>query len=429
MYVVLGASGNTGHVVAKNLLAREQKVRVVGRNAAHLQSLAAEGAEIFISDVLDANTLTKAFQKADAAYVMIPPNPASNDVRAYEDRVSDAIAVAVQNAGVKHVVSLSSFGADKPSGTGPVVGLHDLEQKLNQINGANVLHLRAGYFMENTLPQVGAIRMLGSMIGPVSPHLKLPMIATRDIGAAAADALLRLAFQGKQAQELQGQRDLDYTEAATIIGKAIGKPDLGYIQAPDNQVRAAMVQTGMSDNFAGLILEMAGALNSGHMRALEPRSTTNTTPTKFETFVAESFVPAYQQQAARKEKAALISQRGLCFKLKTPLGSGLNFHSNFLAKCRSEKLANCWTRFYVSRRWRTNAIQFRVGVIVFQWCVLWEQSILRMLRRKRRGNMLHLERKNSPICKFVRFREKHILRLAIFLAIQRWGIFERQSNA
>ncbi|MFZ0799571.1 MAG: NAD(P)H-binding protein [Terriglobales bacterium] len=298
MYVVLGASGNTGHVVAKNLLARGQKVRVVGRNAAHLQPLAAEGAEIFIGDAADAAALTKAFHQADAAYVMIPPNLTSNDFRAFQDHVSDAIAAAVRNAGVKNIVSLSSFGADKPSGTGPVVGLHDLEQKLNQINDANVLHLRAGYFMENTLPQAGAIHMLGTAVGPVRANLKLPMIATCDIGAAAADALLRLAFHGKQTQELQGQRDLDYTEATTIIGKAIGKPDLAYIQAPDNQVRSAMVQMGMSENFAGLILELAGALNTGHMRALESRTASNTTPTKFETFVAESFVPAYQQQAA-----------------------------------------------------------------------------------------------------------------------------------
>jgi uncharacterized protein YbjT (DUF2867 family) len=298
MYVVLGASGNTGQVVAKNLLAGGQKVRVVGRNAAHLQPLAAEGAEIFVGDVLDASTLIQALHKADAAYVMIPPNPASIDFRAYQNRVSDAITAAVRKAGVRNVVSLSSFGAEKTSGTGPVVGLHELEQKLNQIDGTNVLHLRAGYFMENTLPQVGAIRMLGSVIGPVSPNLKLPLIATRDIGAAAADALLRLSFQGTQTQELQGQRDLDYTEAAAIIGKAIGKPDLGYIHAPDAQIRAAMVQMGMSDNMAGLILEMAGALNTGHMRALEPRSAANTTPTKFEAFVTESFVPAYQQQAA-----------------------------------------------------------------------------------------------------------------------------------
>ena len=150
------------------------KIRVVGRNAAHLQSLAAQGAEIFTGDVTDAPALTKAFHKADAAYVMIPPNPTSNEYRAYQDRVSDAIAAAVRNAGVKNVVSLSSIGADKPSGTGPVVGNHELEQKLNQIDGANALHLRAGSFMENTLPQVGAIRMAGSMIGPLSPNRKAP---------------------------------------------------------------------------------------------------------------------------------------------------------------------------------------------------------------------------------------------------------------
>jgi len=55
---------------------------------------------------------------------------------------------------------------------------------------------------------------------------------------------------------------------------------------------------GMSDNMAGLVLEMSAALNSGHMRALEPRTLRSTTPTPFETFVAQSFVPAYQQQVA-----------------------------------------------------------------------------------------------------------------------------------
>jgi uncharacterized protein YbjT (DUF2867 family) len=298
MYVVLGASGNTGHVVARTLLARQQKVRVIGRNSAHLQPLAALGAEVFVGDVTDPSALTKAFLRADSAYVMIPPNPTSNDPLAYEERVSDAIAAAVKSNGIKHVVSLSSFGADKTGRTGPVVGLHNLEQKLNRIDSANVLHLRAGYFMENTLPQVGAIRMTSSLIGPLRPDLKLPMIATRDIGAAAADALLTLGFHGKQTQELLGQRDLDYTEIATLIGKAIGKPNLGYVHAPDDQIRAAMVQTGMSEKFVGLILEMCASLNSGHMRPLEPRTSRNTTPTRFEDFVAESFVPAYQQQTA-----------------------------------------------------------------------------------------------------------------------------------
>src|ERR1700747_1982973 len=149
MYVVLGASGNTGHVVASNLLARGQKVRAVGRNAAHLQPLTAKGAEAFIADATEANALAKAFQQADSAYVMIPPNTTSTDPLGYANRVSDAIAAAVQKAGTRNVVTLSSIGADKASGTGPVLGLYHLEQKLNQIDSANVLHLRAAYFMEN----------------------------------------------------------------------------------------------------------------------------------------------------------------------------------------------------------------------------------------------------------------------------------------
>jgi uncharacterized protein YbjT (DUF2867 family) len=297
MYVVLGASGHTGHVVATNLLTGGQKVRVVGRNAAALQPLAAKGAETFIADVTDAAILIQAFQQADSAYVMIPPNLTSTDPLGYSNRVSDAIATAVQKAGTKNVVALSSIGADKPGGTGPVLGLHHLEQKLNQISGVNVLHLRAGYFMENTLGQVNAIRQMGAVTTPVLPDLKLPMIATTDIGAAASEALLR-PVRGKQTRELLGQRDITYNEVATIIGKAIGKADLKYVQAPDDQFRAVLMQMGMSEPFTRLLVEMTGALNSGYMRALEPRASQNTTPTSFETFVDEYFVPAYKQQAA-----------------------------------------------------------------------------------------------------------------------------------
>jgi uncharacterized protein YbjT (DUF2867 family) len=298
MYVVLGAGGNTGHIVAKSLLAKHKKVRVVGRNAAHLQPFAAQGAEVFIGDLSDASAVNKALQQADSAYVMIPPNPTSKDPRGYQEHVSDNIAAAVKSTGVKNVVVLSSIGADKSSGTGPVIGLHDFEQKIDHIDGANVLFLRAAYFMENTLAQAAIIRMIGSSAGPLRPDLKIPMIATRDIGAAAADALLQLSFRGKQTRELLGHRDLNYNEIAAIIGNAIGKPDLKYIQAPDDQVRAGMVQSGMSDQVARLLIEMAQALNSGYMHALEARANNNTTPTSYENFVAEKFVPAYQQQQA-----------------------------------------------------------------------------------------------------------------------------------
>ena len=298
MYVVTGATGNTGSVVAHSLLANGQDVRVIGRSAERLKPLAAKGAEPFVGDVSDSAALTRAFTGAKAAYVMLPPDMRNQDFRAYQDRLTEAIATAIEKAQVEYVVSLSSFGADKPDKTGPVVGLHHLEQRLNRIAGLNVLHLRAGYFMENTLAQIGIIRAHGITSGPLRPDLKLPMIATRDIGVFAAEALLRLDFREHETRELLGQRDLTYTEAAAIIGKAIGKPGLSYIHAPDEQVRGAMTQMGLSLNMANLILEMSAALNSGYMRALEQRSARNTTPTACETFVGEEFVPQYENQSA-----------------------------------------------------------------------------------------------------------------------------------
>jgi uncharacterized protein YbjT (DUF2867 family) len=294
MYVVTGATGNTGRVVANHLLDQGKKVRVVGRSAERLQPFVARGAEGFVADVSDQDALTKAFTGADAIYALIPPDMASQDFRGEQRRAADTIAGALERAGVKHAVSLSSVGADKEAGTGPVVGLHEFENRLNRITGLNIVHLRAGYFMENTLGQAAAIRAMGKTAGPLRGDLKLPMIAARDVGGAAAELLLALDFTGKQTRELLGQRDLSMDEATSIIGKAVENADLKYVQLPGEQILPILVQMGMSSNMAGLILEMAGALNSGDMRALETRSKQNTTPTSFETFVKEEFVPLYE---------------------------------------------------------------------------------------------------------------------------------------
>jgi nucleoside-diphosphate-sugar epimerase len=172
------------------------------------------------------------------------------------------------------------------------------EQELNWIEGLNVLHLRPGYFMENTFAQAGLIQSFGMTAGPLDPDLKLPMIATRDIGAVAAEAMLKRDFSGQQTRELLGQRDLTMNEATRIIARAIGADKLEYHRASDEQVRQSLLQLGMSANMAELLLEMSASLNSGYMRALEQRSARNTTPTSFEVFVAEEFVPLYQKHRA-----------------------------------------------------------------------------------------------------------------------------------
>jgi len=298
MYVVLGATGHTGSVISNSLLLKGEKVRVVGRDAARLQRFVRKGAEAFTANVSDAAALTKAFAGAGAAYLMLPPSMTSQDYRADQERESDAIAKAVTESGLQYAVQLSSYGAHVPEGTGPIAGLHSLEQKLNALRGLNVLHLRAAYFMENNLAAIGMIHGMGMFGHALVADLKLPMIATRDIGDYAARRMLNLDFSGKQTRELLGERDLSMNEATAVIARGIGKPDLRYVQFPYEQVQQVLMQMGIPPKSAALFIEMYKAINAGVVAAQEPRSPENTTPTSFEKFVQDVFAPSYQGKAA-----------------------------------------------------------------------------------------------------------------------------------
>src|SRR5580693_418510 len=203
MCVILGASGNTGSIIANTLLSAGKKVRVVGRDLGRLQRFVDKGAEALTANMSDAAALTKAFSGARAAYLLLPPVKS----RESQARESDAIAKGVNESGLRYAVHLSSYGAQVPENTGPLVALHASEEKLNAISGLNVLHLRAGYFMENNLAAIGMIHGMGLFGNALLPDLKVPMIATRDVGDYAAQRLLHLDFSGKQTRELLGERD------------------------------------------------------------------------------------------------------------------------------------------------------------------------------------------------------------------------------
>jgi uncharacterized protein YbjT (DUF2867 family) len=173
-----------------------------------------------------------------AAYLMLPPITSRED----QERESDTIAKAVKESGLRYAVYLSSYGAQVPEGTGPVAGLHSSEQKLNAINGLNVLHLRAAYFMENNLAAIGMIHGTGIFGHALLPDLKLPMIPTRDVGDYAAKRRLDLDFSGKQTRECE--RDLSMEEATAVIARGIRKPDLRYEQFPYDQVQQVLTQNG-----------------------------------------------------------------------------------------------------------------------------------------------------------------------------------------
>ena len=295
MIVVTGATGRTGRQVTEELLARGEKVRVVGRDMKKLAPLVNLGAEPFVGNVEDVESMTSAFGGASAVYLVLPEDMSQQDLRVHQERVSDSYAAAISRAHVQFVVNLSSIGAQHAENTGPIVGLHNQQRKLDQIAGLNVLHLRAAYFMENLFMSVAPLRSTGMLPGGLRGDAPMPWIATQDIGAYAATRLSARDFVGRSIQELHGQRDISMMEAASVVGNSIGKPNLQYVQMPNETLEPALLQMGLPKKTAELIIEMWDGANAGLIVPQEKRSALNTTPTTLESFVERVFAPAYFQ--------------------------------------------------------------------------------------------------------------------------------------
>jgi len=291
MYVITGGTGNTGKPIALALIKAGKKVRVICRDAAKAKDLEDVGAEIWIGDALDTSFLNDAFKGAIAAYLMIPPNMQAENFTNYQFLQVKAMATALVNCNVKYEVTLSSVGAHLERNSGVILGLHQAEQTFNAIPGLNTLHLRPTYFIENTLGMAAMAKHMGITGSPIKGDLSFPMIATKDIAAYAAKRLATLDFSGHNVQYLLGTRDVTYKEIIALYGKAIGKPDLPYVEFPYEDMKTTMVsQWGASGSVADMFIEFMRAMNEGLILSDAVRDEENTTPTPI-----EEFLPIFKQ--------------------------------------------------------------------------------------------------------------------------------------
>ena len=296
MITVMGATGHTGKQIAEGLLDAGERVRALGRSASKLAELRSAGADVLIGDASDGAFLEKAFLGAEAAYTLLPTDPRSPDYRSEQDRQGEAIVSAIRDSGVRHVLALSSLGADLREGTGLIAGLHAQEERLKRLEHTNVLLLRPASFFENFSLALGPIKQQGIHADSVEPDLAIPMVATRDIAEVAAKALRARDWQGIAVRELLGPADLSYSEATRILGKCIGRPELKYVQLSHADHAEALVRAGLSESFARLYVEMTRAFNEGVVRPRNGRTAENTTPTRFVNFARE-LADAYAEAA------------------------------------------------------------------------------------------------------------------------------------
>lgn len=263
MYVVLGATGNTGSVVAETLLAAGEKVRVVGRSAEKLATFAKKGAEVVTLDVEDGAALARALTGAKGVYLLLPPDPTSTDFIARGKRLAESYATALTTAKVPHAVLLSSVGAERAGGTGPIVTVGNTERRLSDVKGTVFTFVRAAYFMENVAANLHPMRTDGVLPSFGDPGPRFDMVATVDIGKVAAHALLSPP-KATEVVELSGPTEVSFDDAAAAFATALGRP-VKALRLPIETMVPTLTGFGMSPHMAGLYREMTEAFGKGEV--------------------------------------------------------------------------------------------------------------------------------------------------------------------
>jgi uncharacterized protein YbjT (DUF2867 family) len=264
-YVITGSSGHISKPIVLQLLNEGHDVTVIGRSAGNLQELTSKGAKAAIGSVDDIDFLSETFKGADAVYLMAPPNFGAASIKDYIASVGNNYAAALKASGVKHAVVLSSIGAHRPSGLGPIDGIHRVEQELNKLADVNILYLRPAYFYYNLFANLDMIRHLNILGGnyTAAPGT-FPLVHTSDIAAEAAEALLKLNFKGHSVKYVVSD-EVSTEQIAAAIGKAIGKPELPWVKFSDEQAFEGMQQAGLPEDIARNYVEMGNAMDSGIM--------------------------------------------------------------------------------------------------------------------------------------------------------------------
>ncbi len=285
MIAVMGAAGNVGSKVAELLLRQGEEVRVF-EHERRLEEFARRGAEVVKGDAINGEDLESLFRDAVAALVLLPEDLADPQFVSTRSKMSHAIADALRETRVDHVVALSAVGVDQENVAGPPAGLREYEKRLFELEDCNIFVLRSAFYMDNLLANLPLIQSQKINGSAIKGDLEFPMIATQDIAREAAERLVRRDFTGHQAKLLLGPEDVSMRDATRALGSLLGLSELPYVEFPPEGVKDALMGDGMSEEAASLILDLQLSLNEGRpFDGVQRTAASRAMPTRLEEFL------------------------------------------------------------------------------------------------------------------------------------------------
>ena len=259
--IITGSLGHIGKPLSKELAEKNHDVTVISSKEERRKDIENLGATAAIGSLEDLDFLVQTFTGADAVFAMVPPKYDETDTVVYYRRLADTYAEAIKNAGVKHVVHLSSYGAHLNKDTGFILGAHNAEGILDGLQSVAITHLRPGYFYYNLMnfaPMIKGQNIIGSNYGGDD---KLVLVSPKDIAAAAVEELVSQANGTKIRYVVSDERTCN--ETALVLGEAIGKPDLKWLTFTNEQTKDAMMKGGVSAHVADNFVQLGAAIHNG----------------------------------------------------------------------------------------------------------------------------------------------------------------------
>lgn len=299
---VVGATGRIGAQLTETLLHAGHQVKALSRGGPALDALAKMGAEPVIGSFdTGVGALDTIFQDADAAFLMVKTD--WSNLRGHYPAVAQRFVDALRPSPVKLAVSLSALGSDVKGDTGHPENFYMLDEKLNELDGIDLVHLRAAWFMENMALWTQAIARYRRIAWYYPPELEMPWVATKDIADLAARELTNPTGEHRVIREV-GSEDLTMTELAAIVSEEIGQPvEYRFIDRTRDDIKAEFLQRSGTperwhdDNLTADAYSHGVVRFHGEGPPLRPRL-----PTTMATFLRDVWKPSYLQSVADRNQ-------------------------------------------------------------------------------------------------------------------------------
>ncbi|WP_067065433.1 NmrA family NAD(P)-binding protein [Roseateles chitosanitabidus] len=255
MFIILGATGHVGSEVVNALAGAGQPVIAVTHDPHHPTPWRSPGVEVAIADLNDPAALRIVLRRGRRAFLLNPPAAVTGDTDRIERQTVANLLEAVRGSGLEKVVAESTGGARQGERLGDLNVLWELEQGLERQPIPSAIN-RAGFYMSNWAAQLDDVRRTGQLMSMFPADLRLPMVAPRDLGEAAARRLLS-GLDDTGIQYVEGPTRYSADDVAVALEKVLDRP-VRVVVTPREQWEAAYRRQGFSPAAAASYARMTG---------------------------------------------------------------------------------------------------------------------------------------------------------------------------